>query len=72
MVEAGKDAGYTTLILVGLGITGVLLGVLIYEFFSSNSPQKLYAKALRMIKKHPQVSLYSIMHGPVEMLRNGR
>ena len=54
-MEAGKDAGYMGFILAGVGFAGVLLWAVFSEFFSSNSPQKLFAKALRRIKSNEQV-----------------
>ena len=58
-MEAGKDAGYMGFILAGVGFAGVLLWAVFSEFFSSNSPQKLFAKALRRIKANDQVRQYS-------------
>ena len=55
VVEAGKDAGYMGFILAGVGFAGVLFWAVFSEFFSSNSPQKLFAKALRRIKANDQV-----------------
>lgn len=54
-MEAGKDAGYMGFILTGIGVAGVLFWAVFSEFFSSNSPQKLFAKALRRIKSNEQV-----------------
>jgi import inner membrane translocase subunit TIM21 len=54
VVEAGKDAGYMGIILAGLGFTGFLMWAVLSEFFSSNSPQKLFAKALRAVKNNEQ------------------
>lgn len=59
VVEAGKDAGYIGFILAGIGVAGVLFWAVFSEFFSSNSPQKLFAKALRRIKSNEQVRQYS-------------
>ena len=56
-MEAGKDAGYMGIILAGLGFTGFLMWAVLSEFFSSNSPQKLFAKALRAVKNNEQVDL---------------
>ena len=64
VVEAGKDAGYVGIILAGLGFTGVLLWAVMSEFFSSNSPQKLFAKALRAVKHHEEVTR-ELPHVPV-------
>ena len=64
MVEAGKDAGYVGIILAGLGFTGVLLWAVMSEFFSSNSPQKLFAKALRAVKRHEEVTR-ELPHVPI-------
>ena len=58
-MEAGKDAGYIGFILAGIGVAGVLFWAVFSEFFSSNSPQKLFAKALRRIKSNEQVRQYS-------------
>ena len=59
VVEAGKDAGYIGFLLAGIGVAGVLFWAVFSEFFSSNSPQKLFAKALRRIKSNEQVRQYS-------------
>lgn len=53
--EAGKDFTYFIVVLIGFGVTGVILYVVFQELFSSTSPNKVYSKAFDKVKSHPEV-----------------
>ena len=57
VVQAGKDFTYLLVVLGGFAVAGFLLWSVGSEFFSSNSPQTVYSKALKRVRLDPQVGL---------------
>ena len=55
VVQAGKDFTYLLVVLGGFAVAGFLLWSVGSEFFSSNSPQTVYTKALKRVRQDPQV-----------------
>ena len=55
VVQAGKDFSYLLVVLGGFAVAGFLLWSVGSEFFSSNSPQTLYSKALKRVRQDMQV-----------------
>ena len=53
--ENVKTAGYGGVILVGLGVTGVVLYTVGQELFSGESPNSLFQKASDQCVDHPKV-----------------
>ncbi|XP_041376415.1 mitochondrial import inner membrane translocase subunit Tim21-like [Gigantopelta aegis] len=72
--EAGKDATYTGVIIIGVGVTAVMFFAIGRELFSSQSPSGLYGKALKMCEKNDQLKsmLGEPMKGYGETTRRGR
>ncbi|XP_072024317.1 mitochondrial import inner membrane translocase subunit Tim21-like [Amphiura filiformis] len=48
VAQAGKDTMYTGIIIVGVGVTGLMFYTVFKELFSSNSPNGVYTKALKI------------------------
>ena len=57
VVQAGKDFTYLLVVLGGFAVAGFLLWSVGSEFFSTNSPQSIYAKALKRVKQDSQVGV---------------
>ena len=55
VVQAGRDFTYVLVVLGGFAVAGFLLWSVGREFFSSNSPQTIYSKALKRVKADHQV-----------------
>ncbi|XP_053985896.1 mitochondrial import inner membrane translocase subunit Tim21 [Hylaeus volcanicus] len=53
--ENTKSIGYLSIIVGGIGITGLMFYVIFNELFSSKSPNNVYSKALNICIKHPKV-----------------
>ncbi|KAG9479121.1 mitochondrial import inner membrane translocase subunit Tim21 [Eleutherodactylus coqui] len=53
--QAGADAAYFVVSLIGIGITGGLIYMLYTELVSSSSPYKIYGKAFEKCQSHPEV-----------------
>ncbi|ESN90478.1 hypothetical protein HELRODRAFT_189871 [Helobdella robusta] len=53
--QTSKDAGYSGVIIIGLGITGFMFYAVGRELFSSQSPNGIYTKAYKMCKQNQQV-----------------
>ena len=53
--ENTKSAGYLSIIIGGIGITGFMFYVIFNELFSSKSPNGVYGKALDKCIKDPKV-----------------
>uniref|UniRef100_A0A8C4WXG9 Mitochondrial import inner membrane translocase subunit Tim21 n=1 Tax=Eptatretus burgeri TaxID=7764 RepID=A0A8C4WXG9_EPTBU len=72
--QAGKDATYIGVIVVGLGLTGALLYTVFAELFSSWSPNRVYGDALSRCRKNPEVvaALGEPIKGYGETTRRGR
>ena len=56
VVQAGRDFTYLLVVLGGFAVAGFLLWSVGSEFISYNSPQTLYAKALKRVRQDPQVT----------------
>jgi hypothetical protein len=63
VVQAGKDFTYLLVVLGGFAVAGFLLWSVGSEFFSSNSPQTVYSKALKRVRLDPQV--VDALGGPI-------
>lgn len=50
-----KSVGYFCVVIIGLGLTSVLIYIILYELFSSNSPSNIQKKALDRCIKDPRV-----------------
>ena len=61
VVRAGKDFTYLLVVLGGFAVAGFLLWSVGSEFFSFNSPQTVYTKALKRVKQDIRVRLYRLM-----------
>uniref|UniRef100_UPI00358DFFE5 mitochondrial import inner membrane translocase subunit Tim21 n=1 Tax=Myxine glutinosa TaxID=7769 RepID=UPI00358DFFE5 len=72
--QAGKDATYIGVIVVGVGLTGALLYAVFAELFSSWSPNRVYGDALSRCRKNPEVvaALGEPIKGYGETTRRGR
>lgn len=72
--EAGKDATYTGLALVGFGVTGLMFFAIGRELFSSQSPSGIYGDALKLCMDRTEVTdLTGLpMKGYGEMTKRGR
>lgn len=55
--QAGKDASYLGVLVIGFGITGVLIWYVLSELLFSFSPNSVYSKALDIVKQHAEVTL---------------
>jgi len=55
VAQAGRDVSYFAVILAGLAITGGLLWYTFSELFTGLSPNSVYSKALKKVKKDSQV-----------------
>lgn len=53
--ENTKSVGYLSVIIGGIGITGLMFYAIFNELFSSKSPNNVYSKALERCKKEPKV-----------------
>eukprot|EP00112_Aurelia_sp_Birch-Aquarium-sp1_P022837 Seg658.7 transcript_id=Seg658.7/GoldUCD/mRNA.D3Y31 product="Mitochondrial import inner membrane translocase subunit Tim21" protein_id=Seg658.7/GoldUCD/D3Y31 len=53
--QAGKDASYMGVLLVGFGVTGVLIWYVLSELLFSFSPNSVYSKALKKVKHNQAV-----------------
>jgi len=49
--QAGKDASYVGVLLLGFGVTGALIWYIASELLFSFSPNSVYSKALKMVKE---------------------
>jgi import inner membrane translocase subunit TIM21 len=74
VVQAGRDFSYLLVVLGGFAVAGFLLWSVGSEFFSSNSSQSIYAKALKRVKQDPQVveTLGEPISGHGELSGRGR
>ncbi|XP_050399231.2 mitochondrial import inner membrane translocase subunit Tim21 [Patella vulgata] len=72
--EAGKDASYIGVILLGLGVLGVIVYAVGQELFSSSSPSGIYGSALKLCKQNTQIidALGQPIKGYGETTRRGR
>ncbi|XP_074646486.1 mitochondrial import inner membrane translocase subunit Tim21-like [Tubulanus polymorphus] len=72
--QTGKDASYTAVIVIGVGITGVMFYMIGRELFSNQSPSGVYGKAVKELKRNYDVT--DIVGEPLkaygEMTRRGR
>lgn len=53
--ENTKSVGYLSVIIGGVGITGLMFYMIFNELFSSKSSNNVYSKALDECMKHPKV-----------------
>ncbi|XP_065064374.1 mitochondrial import inner membrane translocase subunit Tim21-like [Rhopilema esculentum] len=53
--QAGKDASYMGIVLVGFAVTGVLIWYVLSELLFSFSPNSVYSKALKVVKQNTSV-----------------
>jgi import inner membrane translocase subunit TIM21 len=53
--ETTKTVSYLSIIIAGLGVTGIMFYAIFRELFSSKSPNSVYAKALDKCLKDPRV-----------------
>jgi len=53
--QAGKDATYTGIVLLGIGITGIMCYAIGHELLSGQSPSGIYSRALKLCIKDTQV-----------------
>uniref|UniRef100_T1J544 Mitochondrial import inner membrane translocase subunit Tim21 n=1 Tax=Strigamia maritima TaxID=126957 RepID=T1J544_STRMM len=53
--QAGKDAYYTGIVVLGVGITGLMFYAIFRELFSKTSPNSIYTQAYKLCCKHPRV-----------------
>ncbi|XP_022224492.1 mitochondrial import inner membrane translocase subunit Tim21 [Drosophila obscura] len=72
--ENTKTASYTAIILAGLGVTGIMFYAIFRELFSSESPNNIYADALkRVVDDHRvQDAIGAPIKGFGETSRRGR
>ncbi|KAK7505276.1 hypothetical protein BaRGS_00003438 [Batillaria attramentaria] len=72
--EAGKDASYTLVIVVGLAVTGFMFYMIGRELFSSQSPSGVYGDALKKCQASMEVTaaLGEPIKGYGETTRRGR
>ncbi len=72
--QAGKDATYTGIVLVGLGVTGLMFYAIGRELFSSQSPSGVYGNAFKECINNTEVSdsLGTPIKGYGETTRRGR
>lgn len=72
--ENTKTASYMGVILLGVGVTGIMLFAIFRELFSSQSPNSVYSEALEKCKDHPKVqdTLGTPIKGFGEETRRGR
>ncbi|GAB1610427.1 hypothetical protein Ahia01_001329000 [Argonauta hians] len=55
--EASKDLTYTGVIIIGVGITAVMLYAILKELLSRESPNAVFSEAFKRCKSDPQVQL---------------
>lgn len=55
VAQAGKDATYFGIILIGFGITGALLWFVVSELFFGFSANRVYSSALKKVKANAEV-----------------
>ncbi|KAK8380924.1 hypothetical protein O3P69_008087 [Scylla paramamosain] len=72
--EATRTTTYTAVILVGIGVTGLMIYTVCKELLSSFSPQTVYGAALEKCSAHPRVVdfLGDSIKGYGEESRRGR
>ncbi|EDW36831.1 GL25905 [Drosophila persimilis] len=72
--ENTKTASYTAIIVAGLGVTGIMFYAIFRELFSSESPNNIYADALKRVVDDPRVqdAIGAPIKGFGETSRRGR
>jgi len=72
--ENTKTASYTAIIIAGLGVTCVMFFAIFRELFSSESPNNIYADALKRVVEDPRVqdAIGAPIKGFGETSRRGR
>lgn len=72
--EATKTVSYLGIIVIGLGVTGVMMYAVFHELFSSKSPNNIYTSALERCCSEPRV--LNVLGEPIkgygEETRRGR
>ncbi|KAL5022641.1 hypothetical protein ScPMuIL_001796 [Solemya velum] len=72
--EAGKDATYTGVIVLGVGVTGLMAYAIGRELLSKESPSGVYGQALKICQNHDELldALGFPVKGYGETTRRGR
>lgn len=72
--EATRTTTYTAVVLVGIGVTGLMMYTIFRELLSSFSPQTVYTAAVEKCSAHPRVTdfLGDAIKGFGEESRRGR
>ncbi len=55
VVQAGKDASYIGIVIVGIGVTAIMFYAIGRELFASSSPNTVYTKAYKLCSKNDEV-----------------
>ncbi|KHJ46040.1 hypothetical protein D918_03703 [Trichuris suis] len=55
VAQAGKDLSYLTIIIVCVAVTGTIAYTVIHELFSSNRPNAIHSKTLKLLLANEQI-----------------
>ncbi|XP_033626777.1 mitochondrial import inner membrane translocase subunit Tim21-like [Asterias rubens] len=74
VVQAGKDASYMGIVIVGIGVTAIMFYAIGRELFASSSPNAVYTKAYKLCSKDDEIieELGQPIKGFGETTRRGR
>ncbi|KAG8199874.1 hypothetical protein JTE90_015865 [Oedothorax gibbosus] len=62
--QTTKDAGYLSIIIAGIGVTGVMFYAIFRELFSGQSPNSVYSDALKICRN--DTSITDVLGEPIQ------